>query len=144
MKKQIKAYLELLLRDYPHLEEYKNEREFELRHPVPPIDENVGGGKAKFKKDDKVERMLITIEEDRRLNILQREHDIIKKCYSEADPIVQTIIREIYFKDTDKTIQILVDSNKIGCSRATAYMMYNSFLKNLAGHLWLHDTGKNK
>lgn len=142
MKKQTKAYIESLLEDYPHYSVYKAQREFELRHPYQEPDENVGGGKAQFKKNDSVDRMLITIEQDRRLNSLWREHMAIQICFEEAPDIVQTIVKELYFKDPHlrkyMTIGDLVIAKQIPCSRATGYQLFNKFLQEVAVELGLH------
>ena len=60
--KKEKAYIASLLEDYPNYQEYVNKRIFELTHPVQEVDENVGGGKAQFKRNNVVDNMLITVE----------------------------------------------------------------------------------
>lgn len=142
MKKQTKAYIEGLLEDYPRYSVYKAQREFELRHPYQETDENVGGGKAQFKKNDAVDRMLITIDEDRRLNSLWREHFAIQVCYEEAPHDVQTIVNELFFSDPRmrkyRNIRDLSENNVISCSSATGYRLFNDFLKDVAVELGLH------
>ncbi len=41
--------VEDILRDYPKIDKYIEDREQELRYPVKPADDNVGGGKAQYK-----------------------------------------------------------------------------------------------
>ncbi|CCI81605.1 phage transcriptional regulator, RinA family [Lactobacillus hominis] len=142
MKKQTKAYIEALLEDYPHYSMYKAQREFELRHPYQERDENVGGGKAQFKKNDAVDRMLITIDEDKRLNSLWREHFAIQVCFEEATEDVQKIVKYLFFTDAKVrkyySIRELAEDNKLSCSSATAYREFNQFLEEVAIELGLH------
>ena len=121
---------------------HKAQREFELRHPFIPVDENVGGGKAQFKPNDSVDRMLITLDEDVRLNNLRREHFAIKVCYEEAPEYVQKIVNELYFKPSRNrkylTIADLVVAHVIPVSKTKAYDAFNDFLENIAKDLKLH------
>lgn len=142
MRRQTRAYIELLLEDYMNYYKHKAQREFELRHPFIPVDENVGGGKAQFKPNDSVDRMLITLDEDVRLNNLRREHFAIKVCYEEAPEYVQQIVNELYFKPPRNrkylTIADLVVAHVIPVSKTKAYDAFNDFLENIAKDLKLH------
>ncbi|MCW8089586.1 transcriptional regulator [Lactobacillus jensenii] len=141
MRKQTKGYIESLLEDYPKYYDYVKQREYELRHPYIPVDENVGGGKAQFKKNDVQDRILITIEEDRRLNNLRREHYAIKTCYDEASSEVRKIVDELYFKSPRlrkyHSIYDLCDFKVIKLSRPSAYNYWNKFLQEIADELGL-------
>lgn len=142
MRRQTRAYIESLLEDYMNYYKHKAQREFELRHPFIPVDENVGGGKAQFKPNDSVDRMLITLDEDVRLNNLRREHFAIKVCYEEAPEYVQQIVNELYFKPPRNrkylTIADLVVAHVIPISKTKAYDAFNDFLENIAKDLKLH------
>ncbi|MCZ3947183.1 transcriptional regulator [Lactobacillus gasseri] len=142
MRRQTRAYIESLLEDYMNYYKHKAQREFELRHPFIPVDENVGGGKAQFKPNDSVDRMLITLDEDVRLNNLRREHFAIKVCYEEAPEYVQKIVNELYFKPPRNrkylTIADLVVAHVIPVSKTKAYDAFNDFLENIAKDLKLH------
>lgn len=142
MRRQTRAYIESLLEDYMNYYKHKAQREFELRHPFIPVDENVGGGKAQFKPNDSVDRMLITLDEDVRLNNLRREHFAIKVCYEEAPVYVQKIVNELYFKPPRNrkylTIADLVVAHVIPVSKTKAYDAFNDFLENIAKDLKLH------
>ncbi|WP_281509011.1 transcriptional regulator [Lactobacillus taiwanensis] len=142
MRRQTRAYIESLLEDYMNYYKHKAQREFELRHPFIPVDENVGGGKAQFKPNDSVDRMLITLDEDVRLNNLRREHFAIKVCYEEAPEYVQQIVNELYFKPPRNrkylTIADLVVAHVIPVSKTKAYDAFNDFLENIAKDLKLH------
>lgn len=142
MRRQTRAYIESLLEDYMNYYKHKAQREFELRHPFIPVDENVGGGKAQYKPNDSVDRMLITLDEDVRLNNLRREHFAIKVCYEEAPEYVQKIVNELYFKSPRNrkylTIADLVVAHVIPVSKTKAYDAFNDFLENIAKDLKLH------
>lgn len=142
MRRQTRAYIESLLEDYMNYYKHKAQREFELRHPFIPVDENVDGGKAQFKPNDSVDRMLITLDEDVRLNNLRREHFAIKVCYEEAPEYVQQIVNELYFKPPRNrkylTIADLVVAHVIPVSKTKAYDAFNDFLENIAKDLKLH------
>lgn len=142
MRRQTRAYIESLLEDYMKYNKYKAQREFELRHPFIPVDENVGGGKAQYKPNDSVDRMLITLDEDIRLNNLRREHFTIKACYEEAPEYVQQIVNELYFKAPRNrkylNIADLVIAHVIPVSKTKAYDDFNDFLEDIAKELKLH------
>lgn len=87
-----------LLRDYPDIEKYIQEREMLLQCPYYDEDENVGGGKAQNKKDDHVERLAISIADDKYLTNLRKNKKAIEKCLKESDETTQRIIEELYFK----------------------------------------------
>lgn len=139
--KKEKAYIASLLEDYPNYEEYVNKRIFELTHPVQEVDENVGGGKAQFKRNNVVDNMLITVEEDHRLNALRTEHYAIRTCYDEAPEEIQTICYELYFKKYKNrqyhTILDLCKAGKIPLSQTTAYLKFDEFLRQVAEQLGL-------
>lgn len=141
LKKQTKGYIESLLEDYPNYDKYVMQREFELRHPYIEKDENVGGGKAQNKRNERIEMMLITIDEDKRLNNLRREHFAIKTCVDDANDIVQIIVKELYFKSprmrTHHSILDLVNAQLIHISKSRAYILFDDFLEECAQELGL-------
>lgn len=130
-----------LLENYPKYEGYMEMRKYELEHPVSAIDDNVGGGKAQFKQDDSVDRMIITTDEDYRLNALMRVHSAIRVCLDDAPEDVQIICQELYFKKyrnrTYHTIPDLCNSGRILTSKSAAYDEFNDFLKDCADSLGL-------
>lgn len=134
-----KAYIASLLEDYPNYQAYVDSRIYELEHPVGEIDENIGGGKAQFKEHNVVDNMLITIEEDHRLNELRREHYAIRACYDEADEDIQKICYELYFKkyNTRKyhTISDMCNGGALLLSQSAAYDKFDDFMHQLAMQL---------
>lgn len=136
-----KAYIISLLVDYPDYEKHVERRNFELRHPIGEIDENVGGGRAQFKQNDTVDRMLIRIDEDNYLNALRHEHYIIRACFEDADEDVQKICQELYFKKSkNKKYQTIADMCNAGAlllSKTVAYDKFDEFMREIAKQLGL-------
>ena len=85
--------------------------------------------------------MLITIEEDHRLNELRREHYAIRVCYGEADEDVQKICYELYFKKYKNrkyhTISDLCKGGELLLSQSVAYDKFDDFMHQLAQQLEL-------
>ena len=128
-----------MLVDYPNYEEHVERRNWELRHPVGEIDENVGGGKAQFKQNDVGDRMLIRIDEDDYLNALRREHYAIRVCYEDSDFDVQKICQELYFKKMRyrkyHTIADMCNGGALHISQTVAYDKFDDFMHELAQQL---------
>ncbi|QNQ83778.1 transcriptional regulator [Lactobacillus sp. PV037] len=141
MKKETKRYVKSLLYDYGRYDDYVARRRYQLQHPLQQIDENVGGGRAKNKFTNPVLTMLITIDEDERLNNLRIQHEAIRECYDEANVTVKTICEELYFKKKSLrrygSIEALSRAHKINTSSSNAYRMLDEFLENIANTLHL-------
>ncbi|KRL98035.1 MULTISPECIES: DUF722 domain-containing protein [Liquorilactobacillus] len=140
MKKSTIRKIEDILRDYPKIDKYIEAREMELRYPVKPADENIGGGKAENKRPEVVERMIITIDEDRALNSLKKQRDVIDNCLEEAGEDTERIIQEMYFSRRPQfTMNGLVQNNIVGVGLRKAYALRNSFIEKVAKELGLYD-----
>ena len=139
--KKEKELITALLEDYPNYQSYIEQRKYELEHPISPIDENVGGGKAQFRNRNEVLHMLITIDEDFRLNELRRIHHCIRICLDEASDDVRKICEELYFKKyRDRkyhAISDLCDAHIVYTGKTKAYDEFNDFLKDVASELGL-------
>lgn len=139
-ERNAKRYIESLLEDYPHYDEYVAQRRFELQHPYVEPDDNVGGGKSSSSTPYQ-ERWIITLDEDKRLNALRQEHSAIRTCFEEAPDDVQTICKELYFKPSHlrsaSTIADLATQKKILVSRAEGYRLWNNFIFDVANELHL-------
>ena len=91
-------HIEQILRDYPYLDTYIANREQELMYPFSEDrDENIGGGRSNVPSKP-VERMAITIADDRRLISLERNRQIVDDCLDNTDEDTKSIIYELYFK----------------------------------------------
>lgn len=130
--------IEEILRDYPNVDKYIEEREQELMYPMQETDENVGGGKGnKISKPQ--ERMVITLESDRRLNQLKKQRDAVEECYINSDEDTQHIISELYFRKYPRyRMEGLIENNVVHCDRSTAFRLKAMFIANVARELKLY------
>ena len=144
MERDIKHFIEHVLRDYPKLDSYIKKREEELRIPYKPVDENVGGGRAQNKRSEPELNMLITIDEDRCLRNLRRNKKAVDDALDDSSTDTITIITELYFKKRQEyTIDGLVANGKIYVSRAQAFILRDKFLKKVAQNLEIPDVNIN-
>lgn len=132
IKKATFNYLVAILRDYHYIDEHIKRREMELRYPhrEGDINRDIKGNQATHDAND---NLMITIEQDRRLACLERNKRLITIELDEADHDTQTIIEELYMKRRQLyTMQGLLDSRKIYCSRMTAFRLRDDFFQRLA------------
>ena len=140
MRRSTIRTVEDILRDYPKIDKYIEQREQELRYPVTPIDENVGGGRAQNGFNDSTERLIITLDEDKRINALKKQRQVIDDCLDEVGEDTEIIIDELYFRKRPRyTIDGLVVNHLIGCSRATAFRLKKQFISSCAKQLGLYS-----
>ncbi|WP_288531053.1 transcriptional regulator [uncultured Secundilactobacillus sp.] len=133
MKRSTIRKVEDILRDYPKLDKYIEQRESELRYPMSQTDDNVGGGKSNYPDHDGPLRTLITIDEDRKINALKRQRDVIGDLLDECDKDTKTLIQELYFnRHPQFTIEGLVMNNYVEVSRRTAFKLKKEFINELA------------
>lgn len=131
-------YIKQILADYNHIDEHIKKREEELRAPFRESDVN-SGIKSNYTKNDQNDRMLITIEQDRRLAALERNKRIVTNLLAESCADTQTIIRELYMKKRPEyTLQGLVENKKIYCSRSKAAKLRTVFFEEMAKKLDLN------
>ncbi|MZJ92978.1 transcriptional regulator, partial [Collinsella aerofaciens] len=97
MKRSTIRKVEDILRDYPKIDKYIEEREQELRYPTATRDENVGGGRAQFKYPETTLNTIITIDDDRRINALNHQREVIDDCLDEVGHDTEVIVTELYF-----------------------------------------------
>ncbi|MDO5650079.1 MAG: transcriptional regulator [Gallicola sp.] len=127
-------YIKEILNDYPKIEEYIKKRKEELKHPYRPDDVNADI-KADYSKAS-MDNYLITLEQDRRLNCLERNRRIIKKLLDESDHDTRTIINELYTKRFPSyTIPGVVNNNLIKCGKSSAYKLRDNFFREVAKEL---------
>lgn len=136
MRRSIRHVLEDVLRDYPKLSQYIKKREEELENPTMDDDENIGSGRALNKLSDPVSNLVITINDDRRLQRLKLERQAIDECLDEAGTITVKLIQKLYFDNYAKqTVPELCDQHIIPVGTTRAYELRNEFLENLAQKL---------
>jgi len=132
--------VEDILRDYPKIDKYIEEREQELRYPTATRDENVGGGRAQFKYPETTLNTIITIDDDRRINALKHQREEIDDCLDEVGHDTEVIVTELYFRKHPRyTLVGLVDNNLLSVGKARAYELRNAFVSECAKRLGLYD-----
>ncbi|MFT8491572.1 transcriptional regulator [Oenococcus sicerae] len=140
MKKSTIRKIEDILRDYPKIDKHIEKREMELRYPVKPTDENIGGGRAENKRSEVVEHMVITIDEDEALNAFKHQRDVIDDCLEECGRDTEIIITELYFKKHPQfTLNGLVENHLVLVGYNKSYQLRNSFVEKVAKGLGLYD-----
>lgn len=135
LKRSTFNYIKDILREYPDMKQYIEERKEEIRNPYKPTDLNadIKGGNA---NSDSMVNTMITMESDRRLNLLERNHSVISKLMKEVDDETLIIIRELYMKKFPKyTLTGLCEDMVIKCSRNTASKKRNVFFDEVAKRL---------
>lgn len=136
LRRSIRHVLEDVLRDYPKLFQYIKKREEEIENPTMDDDENVGGGRAENKRSDPVANLVITINDDRRLQRLKLERQAIDECLDETGEVTVLLIQKLYFDNyTKRTIPELCDQRIIPVGTTRAYELRNAFLEKLAQKL---------
>ncbi|WP_334341189.1 transcriptional regulator [Companilactobacillus sp. HBUAS56275] len=134
-----KKRIEEILRDYPKMDRYISDRKQELMYPIQEVDENVGGGKSS-KVSRPQETYVVTLDQDMRLRMLERQKSAVTDCYLATDKDTRTIIDELYFKEHPTyTISGLSTQHKINVSIATAKRMRTKFLLDLSQRLGMFE-----
>ncbi|MCG0662327.1 transcriptional regulator [Lactiplantibacillus plantarum] len=132
--------VEDILRDYPKIDKYIEEREQELRYPTATRDENVGGGRAQFKYPETTLNTIITIDDDRRINALKHQREVIDDCLDGVGRDTEVIIKELYFKKHQRyTIDGLITNHLVNVSRTKAFQLRNDFVTECAKGLGLYE-----
>ncbi|MCV2505664.1 transcriptional regulator [Melissococcus plutonius] len=130
-------YIKDILADYYRTDEYIKKREEELRYPYKETDLNAdiqGTGIVSAP----TERLLITIEQDKRLVQLERNKRIIDDALDNSSEDTKVIIKELYLKKRPQyTLEGLVQNRLIFCSKRTAQRLRSDFFKTVASELQL-------
>ncbi|WP_334352197.1 transcriptional regulator [Companilactobacillus sp. HBUAS56257] len=134
-----KKRVEEILRDYPKMDKYINDRRQELMYPIKPDDENVGGGKSS-KVSRPQEQMIITIDEDKELKALEREKKAVEASLLDSDTDTNIIARELYFKEHPKyQMDGLIEDKLIYCRRTQAFQKKSKLIRRIAKEMGLYD-----
>lgn len=138
MRRSTFKCVEVILRDYPNIPDYIKQREQELMYPIQTPDENIGGGRSSTITKPQ-ERMIITMDEDRRLNALKRQRNLIDDTLDEFGNDTEVIINELYFKRRQEyTIEGLIEQRKIFVGRSKAFELKSKFIERLGSKLGLY------
>lgn len=99
MRRSTFNFIEDMLRDYPHYNEYIKECEEEIRHPYVEPDENIGGGRSAGKQE-RLTETIVRIDEDRRIQQFRKQQRAISKSLDKSNSqITKMMCEELYFKD---------------------------------------------
>lgn len=132
MRRETKALLKDILRDYPQLEKRIKQRREEIMHPTFDRDDNIGGGRSNV-PSNYLERRIIKMNDDEELQVLIKEKRLIEQCLDEADEETQIIIKEVYMGRTPQySLSGLIAAEKIYCSQTRAYKLRDDFFNDLA------------
>lgn len=97
MDKATKMYLEKQLADYPKMDEYITQRKLELKYPSKPIDDNVDAPKGSG-IGNPTERIVVTMDSDKRLNQLEKTKSAIEKTLNQLDASAYSLVELKYWK----------------------------------------------
>lgn len=110
--------VEQLLRDYPDMPKEIKRRRLQLKYPVKEKEENVGGSKSHSDISPQ-EMFVITLDQDKRLNKLEEEHEIIANIIDKLPEKSKQIIKMYYFdhytKYTWRDVAIQVNYSVRNC-----------------------------
>ena len=137
MKKSTFNCVKDVLKDYSNIPSYIKQREEELRFPYHTSDINAGikGTRSTHNKEDLI---LITIEQDRRLEQLRWQYKVVQKALEECGSDTRTIIEELYIRKYPRyTMQGLADNHFILCSSRTGKTLRTDFFEEIATQLYL-------
>lgn len=135
MKQTTFNYIKAILKDYPKIDRYIEEREKELRYPYRPNDVN-SDIKGMGKDPDSMGLMMITIEQDRRLRSLERNKEVVEKLLVKCDEDTRIIVEELYMRQFPKyTLTGLVENHIVSCSRNTASKKRSALFHEIAKEL---------
>lgn len=136
MKRTTFNYIRQILKDYSQIDEHIKKREEELRYPYKHDD--INGGIKGNEQVDKMGRMLITLDQDKRLAALERNQRIISDNLDKCGEDTRVIITELYIRRYPKyTMDGLVDNRILDCGRTKAFKLRDEFFDNVADDLGL-------
>lgn len=126
-----------VIKGYPMMSQLIHDREIQIMYPFSPdVDENIGGGRAKNKKDDSQERMALRLASDNELNKLHKREDAVCKvlyqCATNKEPrrlddTTYMIIDEMYLKER-RELTIDGIANKVHTSRRNVFNRRDAFV----------------
>lgn len=114
--------IDSILRDYfsGRLDLKIKQREYEIRHDTGPVDENIGGGKALNKHARPLDDMLIRLESDKKLQMLIKQKEDVKRWIATFEPDKQKVVA-YYYASNSVTWTKVAQQFHIGESTARAY-----------------------
>lgn len=134
MRRSTFNYIEDMLRDYPHYNEYIKECEEEIRHPYVESDENIGGGRS-VGKQERLTETIVRINEDKRIRQMKRQQRAVANCLDRSNSdIVYQMCKELYFMNK-RRLTLDGVAYKLNVSRRTLIRRREDFFIDLAKEL---------
>lgn len=134
MRRSTFNYIEDMLRDYPHYNEYIKECEEEIRHPYVESDENIGGGRSVGKQEHLTET-IVRIDEDKRIRQMKRQQRAVANCLDRYNSdIVYQMCKELYFVNK-RRLTLDGVAYKLNVSRRTLIRRREDFFIDLTKEL---------
>lgn len=127
MNKYLFAFVAETLREYPFYDDMIANIESEIRNPIKPTDENVGGGRSNFPHtDEPIINVMSRIDANKSINNIKHNQLVINKALYAADNDTQAIINRLYCdehaNDTLQKVALELDiSRKTVTRKRTAF-----------------------
>lgn len=130
MDKFTKRFIEKQLEDYPKMDEYIMQRRLELKYPIGQTDENIGGSSS-GKISNPTERMVVTLESDKRLCQLEETKTAIESVLKTLDINAYTLVELKYWiKPQTRTWDGI--AIKVGYSRRHCFNVRDIIIESIA------------
>lgn len=135
MNKSTKNYIEQQLTDYHRIDEYIRERRLELKYPISQVDENIGGSSA-GNISNPTERMVVTLDSDKRLNKLEETKQAIETVLDQLDTNAYMLVELKYWiKPQTRTWEGI--AIEVGYSRRQCFRVRDEIIESIAVKLGL-------
>lgn len=131
-----KLYIEKQLEDYPKMDEYIQNRKLELKYPSIPKDDNIDAPKGTGVSNP-IERMIVTIDSDKRLKQLENTKKAIESTLNKLDASSYSLVELKYWKKP-QTLTWLGIAEKVGYSRRQCFNVRDSIIQSIAKELGLN------
>lgn len=129
MDRITKQYIEKQLEDYPKMDEYINQRRLELKYPISQDDENIGGSSS-GNVSNPTERMVITLESDKRLCQLENTKKAIESVLDTLDINAYMLVELKYWiKPQTRTWDGI--AIKVGYSRRHCFRVRDEIIESI-------------
>ena len=135
MDSRTKKHIEKQLEDYPKMDEYISQRRLELKYPISQDDENIGGSSS-GNVSNPTERMVMTLESDKRLCQLEETKKAIESVLDTLDVNAYMLVELKYWmKPQTRTWDGI--AIKVGYSRRHCFTVRDNIIESIAVKLGL-------
>lgn len=136
MDRATKQYIEKQLEDYPKMEEYITQRRIELKYPGNVKDDNTDAPRGTG-VGNPTERIVITLDSDKRLNQLEKTKKAVEKVLNQLDNSAYSLVELKYWKKP-QTLTWTGIALEVGYSRRQCFNVRDSIIESIAKELGLH------